>query len=93
MKVKEELIDNPYVDDITDLEIIEDFLPPPHALAKARHIVTITIPLNAETIEFYTLRAQAYKIPVKELMKQVLEAYAVRRGNNAAEPGAPVAAD
>ena len=65
------LTDNPYVKNIEDLEIVEDFLPPPHELAEATHVATITIPLNLETLEFYVSLAQAHNLAVKELIKRV----------------------
>ena len=69
------LTDNPYVKHIEDLEIVEDFLPPPQDLAKAAQVVTIKVPFEVDALEFYRSLAQTHRLTVKEVIKRVLDDY------------------
>ncbi len=55
---------------------VPDFLPPPHELAKARTIVTVTIGLDLETISFFKKQAQKQGKKYQKMIREVLDRYA-----------------
>ena len=68
---------------IGKLTEVPDFLPPPHELAKARTLVTITIALDLETLKFFQKQAQKHGSKYQRMIREVLNRY-VKHYNDAA---------
>ena len=67
-----EYTDNP---EIGELEIVEDFLPPPEVMAKMPAVVTAEIELSNESMNFLIKQAKQHNISYKRMIRRVLEEY------------------
>lgn len=54
---------------------IPDFLPPPSELAKAKQIVTVTIGLDLDTINFFKEQAAKRGKKYQRMIREVLDRY------------------
>ena len=45
-----------YTSDPSQMEVVEDFLPPPESLVRRQDIVKVTIGLSKPTVEFFKTR-------------------------------------
>ncbi len=69
---------------IGKLTQVADFLPPPSELAKARTIVTVTIGLDLETINFFKKQAEKRGAKYQRMIREVLDRYAGHYSKTAA---------
>lgn len=68
-----------YSDEPMQFTIIEDFLPPPEALAaaiKRREQQKVTLNLDADSVAFFKACAERYDVPYQAMIRELLEQYA-----------------
>ena len=57
------------------LKLVQDFLPPPEELAKAKVIVKVTIGLDLATVRFFQDEARKHKTKYQRMIREVLNNY------------------
>ncbi|MCG2712006.1 MAG: BrnA antitoxin family protein [Candidatus Omnitrophica bacterium] len=58
-----------------ELELIEDFLPPPEQIAIKDENVKVTITLSKESIEFFKQVAKKHHSPYQKMIRKILDSY------------------
>ncbi len=61
-----------------ELEIVEDFLPPPDQLALKGDNIKVTISLSRTSVEFFKRAARKNNTQYQRLIRRVLDLYAQR---------------
>ena len=69
-----------YTSDPLEMEVVEDFLPPPESLVRRQDIVKVTIGLSKPTVEFFKTRARQNDTQYQRMIRQLLDLYASRFG-------------
>jgi predicted DNA binding CopG/RHH family protein len=69
-----------YTDEPLEMEVVEDFLPPPEQLALRRDSVKVTISLSKPTVEFFKARARQNHTQYQRMIRRLLDLYAARFG-------------
>lgn len=64
--------------DIGKVEIVDDFLPPPHALVKREETVKVTLSLSKEGVDFFKQQAAQYNVPYQRMIRALVDDYARR---------------
>ena len=59
------------------LEVVEDFLPPPERLVLKEDGVKVTISLSKHSVEFFKAHALRSKVSYQKMIRSLLDAYAV----------------
>lgn len=67
-----------YTNEPLELEVVEDFLPPPDQLVLKQDTVKVTIGLSKPTIEFFKSRARQNHTQYQKMIRQLLDLYAAR---------------
>ena len=62
-------------EDIGDIQIIPDFLPPPEELAFKEETVKVTISLSKESVEFFKNEAKKHNTQYQKMIRRLLDAY------------------
>ena len=76
MKKKIKYTDLPPGDEpIGELEIIEDFLPPPDKLVFRQARQKVTISLSNSSIAFFKKQASKHKVPYQKMIRNLLDRY------------------
>lgn len=70
-----------YTDQPLEMEIVEDFLPPPRELARSATRVRVTLNLDKASVEFYKSRARQAGAEYHDIMRRLLDLYAARHVN------------
>jgi len=60
---------------IGDLEVVDDFLPPPEELAFSEETVKVTIALSKESIDFFKAEAKKHNTKYQKMIRRLLDAY------------------
>lgn len=60
---------------IGELEVVDDFLPPPEELAFSEKTVKVTIALSEESIEFFKAEARKHNTKYQKMIRRLLDAY------------------
>lgn len=68
--------------EIEDVEIIDDFLPPPEKLVLKNQAVRVTIALTKNSVDFFKLQVSKYHVPYQRIIKNVLDDYAAYHQGN-----------
>jgi predicted DNA binding CopG/RHH family protein len=61
-----------------EMEVIEDFLPPPEDLVLKEDTVKVTIGLSKPTVEFFKARAKRNRTQYQKMIRRLLDLYASR---------------
>jgi predicted DNA binding CopG/RHH family protein len=69
-----------YANEPLEMEVIEDFLPPPEELALKQDTVKVTIGLSKPTVEFFKARARRNHTQYQKMIRHLLDLYAARFG-------------
>jgi predicted DNA binding CopG/RHH family protein len=69
-----------YTDEPLEMEVVEDFLPPPEQLALRQDSVKVTISLSKPTVEFFKARARQNHTQYQRMIRRLLDLYAARFG-------------
>ncbi len=67
-----------YTSEPMDMEVIEDFLPPPENLVLKEDTVKVTIGLSKPTVEFFKARAKRNRTQYQKMIRRLLDLYASR---------------
>jgi predicted DNA binding CopG/RHH family protein len=65
--------------DIGKFRIIEDFLPPPAALAVREDNVKVTLSLSRRSVEFFKREAKKRRVPYQRMIRALVDGYAERQ--------------
>ena len=60
---------------IAELEVVDDFLPPPEELAFSEETVKVTIALSKESVEFFKNEARKHNTKYQKMIRRLLDAY------------------
>ena len=72
MKRKPKSTDEP----IGEIEILQDFLPPPDKLVMKEDGVKVTISLSRRSVEFFKAHAARSHVPYQRMIRSLLDGYA-----------------
>ena len=74
---------------IGEIEVVEDFLPPPEELAFSEETVKVTITLSKESVDFFKREASKHNTQYQKMIRRLLDAYtrAHIAGNRRAKGG------
>ena len=64
------------------IKVVEDFLPPPDLLVLKEDGVKITLSLSKRSIDFFKLRAAKSRVPYQKMIRNLLDTYALKYGND-----------
>ncbi len=67
-----------YTSEPMEMEIVEDFLPPPEELVLKEDTVKVTIGLSKPTVEFFKARAKRNRTQYQKMIRRLLDLYASR---------------
>jgi predicted DNA binding CopG/RHH family protein len=67
-----------YASEPMEMEVIEDFLPPPEDLVLKEDTVKVTIGLSKPTVEFFKARAKRNRTQYQKMIRRLLDLYASR---------------
>jgi hypothetical protein len=67
-----------YTNEPLEMEVVEDFLPPPDQLALKQDTVKVTIGLSKPTVDFFKARAQQNHTQYQKMIRRLLDLYAAR---------------
>jgi predicted DNA binding CopG/RHH family protein len=67
-----------YTSEPLEMEVIEDFLPPPEDLVLKEDTVKVTIGLSKPTVEFFKARAKRNHTQYQKMIRRLLDLYASR---------------
>ncbi len=82
MKTQVSYTDEP----LSDLRVIDDFLPPPGELVFRSEQVKITIGLSKSSVDFFKREAQKHHTHYQTMIRRLLDLYAAHHRD---APGAP----
>ncbi len=74
MKKRTKYTDEP----LGELKVVEDFLPPPEALAFKEESVKVTLSLSKASVEFFKREAHKHHTPYQKMIRRLLDHYTVR---------------
>ncbi len=74
MKKKIKYTDEP----MGDIEIIEDFLPPPEKLVFKQDRQKVTISLSRSSVQFFKKQAARHKVQYQKMIRNLLDQYVAR---------------
>jgi len=58
-----------------EMQIVDDFLPPPNKLVLKEKTKKITINLSENSLSFFKEAAKQYKVPYQQMIKELLDKY------------------
>ena len=64
------------------LEVVEDFLPPPDRLVLKEDGVKVTLSLSRRSIDFFKAHAARSKVPYQRMIRSLLDTYADRHASS-----------
>ena len=67
-----------YTSEPLEMEIVEDFLPPPEDIVLKEDTVKVTIGLSKPTVEFFKTRAKRNRTQYQKMIRRLLDLYASR---------------
>jgi predicted DNA binding CopG/RHH family protein len=65
-------------DEIGDVRIVPDFLPPPEQLAFREEDVKVTLALSKRSVAFFKAEARKHKTPYQRMIRRLVDAYVAR---------------
>ncbi len=67
-------------DQIGEIRIVDDFLPPPDKLVLRDEAVKVTLTLSRRSIDFFKREAKRRHVPYQRMIRALVDAYAKRHG-------------
>lgn len=67
-----------YKDEPIELEVIDNFLPPPEQLLVKEESVKVTIALSKQSIAFFKKHAKKQHFPYQKMIRKVLDSYVAK---------------
>ncbi|MGD0382039.1 MAG: hypothetical protein ABSA77_00865 [Thermoguttaceae bacterium] len=65
-----------YTNEPLEMEVVEDFLPPPEDLVLKEDTVKVTIGLSKPTVDFFKARAKRNPTQYQKIIRRLLDLYA-----------------
>ncbi len=65
------------------VRVVKDFLPTPDQLAFKEERVKVTLALSRSSLQFFKTEAQRHRTPYQKMIRNLLDAYAVRHMSQA----------
>ena len=65
--------------EIGDLEVVEDFLPPPAELVLREDTVKVTLALSRRSVDFFKREARKARVPYQRMIRALVDAYAEKQ--------------
>jgi hypothetical protein len=65
-----------YTNEPLEMEVVEDFLPPPEELVLKEDTVKVTIGLSKPTVDFFKARAKRNSTQYQKMIRRLLDLYA-----------------
>ena len=62
-------------EELGDIQVIPDFLPPPEELAFKEDTVKVTISLSKESVEFFKKEAKKHNTQYQKMIRRLLDVY------------------
>ena len=62
-------------EELGDIQVISDFLPPPEELAFKEDTVKVTIALSKESVEFFKKEAKKHNTQYQKMIRRLLDVY------------------
>ena len=62
-------------EELGDIQVIPDFLPPPEELAFKDDTVKVTIALSKKSVEFFKKEAKKHNTQYQKMIRRLLDAY------------------
>jgi len=62
-------------EELGDIQVIPDFLPPPEELAFKEDTVKVTIALSKESVDFFKKEAKKHNTQYQKMIRRLLDAY------------------
>ena len=62
-----------------DIQVIEDFLPPPEQLAFKEETVKVTIALSKSSVEFFKKEARKHHTQYQRMIRRLVDCYVTRQ--------------
>jgi len=62
-------------EELGDIRVIPDFLPPPEELAFKEDTVKVTISLSKESVEFFKKEAKKHNTQYQKMIRRLLDVY------------------
>jgi len=67
-----------YTDEPLEMEVVEDFLPPPEDLVRKDETVKVTLNLSKSSMDFFKRHARKNRTHYQKMIRRVLDLYASR---------------
>ncbi len=67
-----------YTNEPLEMQVVEDFLPPPSQLALKQDTVKVTIGLSKPTVDFFKAQARRNHTQYQKMIRRLLDLYAAR---------------
>lgn len=64
-----------YTDEPIEMEVVDDFLPPPDQLVPKEEAVKVTITLSRRSVDFFKKRARRNRVPYQKMIRRLLDLY------------------
>jgi predicted DNA binding CopG/RHH family protein len=61
------------------LRVVEDFLPPPDALAPREDHVKVTLSLSKRSLDYFKREAKKRRVPYQRMIRSLVDMYAERQ--------------
>ena len=74
MKKKITYTDEP----LGDIQVVEDFLPPPEQLVSKEENVKVTLLLSKSSVHFFKQTAAAHHVSYQQMIRRLLDLYVAR---------------
>lgn len=72
-----------YTDEpLGEVKVVQDFLPPPEALAYRDDTVKVTITLSKSSVEFFKREARKHNTQYQKMIRRLLDAYTKAQDQN-----------
>ena len=62
-----------------DIQVIEDFLPPPEQLAFKEETVKVTLALSKSSVEFFKKEARKHHTQYQRMIRRLVDCYVTRQ--------------
>lgn len=67
-----------YTNELLEMGVVDDFLPPPDQLGLKQDTVKVTLGLSKPTVDFFKTRARQNHTQYQKMIRQLLDLYAAR---------------
>lgn len=69
-----------YTDEPIDMEVVDDFLPPPEDLVRKEDLVKVTLSLSRSSVAFFKRQARQHGAHYQTMVRRLLDLYVAKHG-------------